>query len=159
MCEFVSWKNYEDHVYFLVDSDLDTKRGRELLAYLGDKREEDLPGHGAIEYYYPELKGKGKNCECTDFSTQKNFPAEIRKEIKAGKMSLIGFNKNLLNKKGNVKYEEARATAWKAYEEAKAPAWKAYEEAKATALKAYEEATATALKAYEEATADRKSNV
>ena len=124
MCEFVSWKEYDGHVYFLQNSDLETKEGRKLL-----KADviADLCGHGAIESYYPELKGKGKNKECTDFSTPKNFPREIVKAIMTGQMSNIGYSVELLNKKGKAEYEKIQQPAlWKIFKQKKyrAKGWK-----------------------------------
>ncbi len=84
MCEFMSWIEYQGKIYFLDDNKLNTKEGRELLQYLGDRKYEDIPGHGAILHYYPELKHKGKDKECTDFSTPDNFPSKIVEAIKKG---------------------------------------------------------------------------
>jgi len=70
-------------------------------------------------YYYPELKDRGINKECTDFSTPKNFPYKIVKLIKAGKMSRIGICLDVLNKEGKKAYEKVKAPAWEAYEKVK----------------------------------------
>lgn len=99
MCEFISWKEHEGKNYFLTNADLETKDGAKLLK---SDVKADLCGHGAIENYYPELKGKGQNKECTDFSTPKNFPHEIVNAIKLGKLSKIGICLNVLNKRGNA---------------------------------------------------------
>jgi hypothetical protein len=80
----MSWIEYQGKIYFLDDNKLNTKEGRELLQYLGDRKYEDIPGHGAILHYYPELKHKGKDKECTDFSTPDNFPSKIVEAIKKG---------------------------------------------------------------------------
>jgi len=106
MCNFVSWIEHEKHVYFLDDDKLNTKSGRALIKYLGTKYREDIPGHGAIRHYYPELKNQGINKECEDFSTPKKFPKQIVSAIKKGKMSLIGLPKELvlLNLKGRAEY-------------------------------------------------------
>jgi hypothetical protein len=113
MCEFASYKVYKGKVYFIKDSDLNTKEGKKLLKpeVIGD-----LCGHGAIENYYPELAGKGVNKECTDFSTPKNFPKEIVRAIKSGKLSRIGFSLQLLNEKGQAEYEKIEQPAWAEYE-------------------------------------------
>jgi len=148
MCEFVSWIEFEGNEYFLQNSDLETKEGRKLIKYLGDQIKEDLPGHGAIRYYYPELKDRGINKECTDFSTPKNFPYKIVKLIKAGKMSRIGICLDVLNKEGKKAYKKVKAEAWEAYKKVEAPAWEAYKKVEAPALEAYKKVKAPALEAY-----------
>ena len=145
MCEFISWIELDEKVFFLENADLDTKEGRELIKYLGDKVEEDLPGHGAIRHYYPELKEKGINKECTDFSSPKNFPKEIVSAIKQGKLSRIGVCPQVLNKIGNKAYKKVEAPALEAYEKVKAPAWEAYEKVKAHAWEAYKKVEAPAF--------------
>ena len=146
MCEFASWKVYKDKVYFLQDSDLNTKEGRKLLH---PEVIADLPGHGAIESYYPELKGKGENKECTDFSTPDNFPKEIAKAIKGGKITRFGIGKALLNNEGLAKYkkieqaalakyEKIRQSARAEYEKIRQPAWAEYEKIRQPALAEYE---------------------
>ena len=147
MCEFISWKSFEGKNYFLTNDDLNTKEGEKLL-----KPEviADLCGHGAIESYYFELKGKGSNMECIDFSSPDNFPKEILKAIKLGKFSRFGVCLDILNDVGRKKYKEIEALAWKKYKEIEAPAWKKYEEIEALALKKYKEIKAPAWKKYEE---------
>ena len=108
MCEFVSWKKYKEEVYFLTDADLATKAGKRLLA---PEVKADITGHGAIEAYYPELKGKGQNLECTDFSTPANFPPQIVDAIKKGKLSQIGICLDILNAAGIAKYEKIQQSA------------------------------------------------
>ena len=147
MCEFVSWVEYEGNNYFLTDSELQTKEGEKLLR---PEVIDDLCGHGAIRSYYPELIGKGSNLECVDFSTPLNFPKEIVKMIKQGKMSRIGICIDILNKIGKKKYKEIQALALKKYKEIEAPAWNKYKEIQAPALKKYEEIEAPALKKYKE---------
>jgi len=153
MCEFVSWIEYEEHVYFLTDAELQTKAGEKLLL---PNVINDLCGHGAIRAYWPELVNKGINREYTDFSSPKNFPPEITAAIKKGKMFHIGQPITLLDETARKAYNEATAQARKAYNEARAQAEKAYCEATAPAGKAYNEATAQAGKAYDEATAQAR---
>ena len=135
MCEFISWKEYKGKVYFLKDSDLNTKEGEKLL-----KPEVivDLSGHGAIENYYPELADKGDNKECTDFSSPKNFPKEIVKAIKSGKISRIGFNLQLLNDKGRAEYEKIEGQALAEYRKIEGQALAEYEKIKGQAWAEYE---------------------
>ena len=124
MCEFASWKVYNKKVYFLKDLDLNTREGRKLL----DKTViADLCGHGAIESFYPELKGKGENKECTDFSSPDNFPLEIVEAIKDGKMTRFGIETVLLTE-----------SAWAEYLKIKQPAWAEYQKIQQSALAEYE---------------------
>ena len=153
MCEFVSWIEYDDEVYFLDNDKLNTKEGRSLLKIEG--MEQDICGHGAIVEYYPELKNKGKNKECVDFSTPDNFPKEVVTAIKEGRMSRIGVAVDVLTPEARGMYYEAEADAWKMYDEAEADAWKVYSEAIADASKVYDEAIAAAWKVY----SDTKENL
>ena len=138
MCEFVSWIEYEGHEYFLKNSDLETKEGRRLLK--SDVRD-DLCGHGAIRSYYPELKDKGLNKECTDFSSQKNFPKAIAKSIKNGELSSIGMCTVVLT-----------APAWAEYNKVKAPAWAEYNKVKDAALAEYNKVKDAAWAEYNKVT-------
>ena len=96
MCEFVSWVEHEDKLYYLTANLLNTKEGRALKKFLaalpcvhGTQYYEDIKGHGAIERYFGI---SGKHYECTDFSSPKNFPAEIVKALKAGAFRGIGIS-------------------------------------------------------------------
>jgi len=124
MCEFVSWIEFEGSIYFLMNADIETKEGKELLKpeYIAD-----LCGHGAIRHYYPELIGKGNDKEFSDFSSQKNFPSEIALAIKQGKMSNIGVCPDVLNKEGLKKYVAIQKPAWEKYVAIEKPAWEKYE--------------------------------
>jgi len=53
---------------------LDTKEGRAVYPKIKD----DICGHGAIREYYSELKGKGIEKECVDFSTPDTFPNSLK---------------------------------------------------------------------------------
>jgi hypothetical protein len=152
MCEFVSWIEYEGKEYFLVNSDLETKEGKKLLAA---PVKDDLCGHGAILAYYPELKGKGIHKECEDFSNPANFPASIVKEIKAGNLSRIGICVDVLTPIAKKQYEKVEATALEQYEKVKATAWEQYKKVEATAWEQYKKVEATAWEQYKkvEATA------
>ena len=114
MCNFVSWIEYKGKNYFLENKDLVTKQGKKLLE---DEYKNDIEGHGAIEHYYPELKGKGVHKECEDFSTPNNFPTEIVSALKEGRLSNIGIEVDILNTKGKQAY-------WKIENPAKAKYWK-----------------------------------
>lgn len=144
MCEFVSWKEIEVEgkveVRYLRNEDLDAKRGKELLNY----SPEDIEGHGAIEFYYEETKGKGVNKECTDFSTPNNFPKEIVKDLKAGKLSRIGIALDILNEKGKKEYEKIKGKAYEEYRKIDSTAWEEYRKIQSKADKEYREKVKTA---------------
>ena len=157
MCHFISWIEYADKVYFLDDNKLNTKEGRELLkADYAD----DILGHGAIRHYYPELHGRGKDCECVDFSSPKNFPPEIVKAIKKGWFSNFSvcediiFKKALEQKKAYAEWEKADAEWKKVYAEWE-KAYAEWEKADAERKKAYAERK-KAYAEWEKADAERK---
>jgi hypothetical protein len=88
MCDFISWKEIKTQegteILFLTHDDIfNTSRGLELR---NTTTADDLLGHGAIAFYYGIDANKGKNKECTDFSTPNNFPPEICAALKSGKM-------------------------------------------------------------------------
>ena len=122
-------------MYFLKDSDLDIKEGRKLLKL---DVIVDISGHGAIENYYPELAGKGENKECVDFSTPNNFPKEIVRAIKSGRMTKFGINLTLLNAKGQAEYQKIKQPALAEYRKIKQQAWAEYQKIKQPALAEYE---------------------
>jgi len=119
MCEFISWIEVDDlyskgtKLFYLTNSDLDTKEGRKLLK---SDFINDIDGHGAIRHYYPELKSIGLNRECENFSTQKNFPPEIATAFKNGKLSMIGYKTNVLTKEVRKKFNKFEAACQKEYE-------------------------------------------
>ena len=45
MCEFVSWVEHEDKLYYLTANLLNTKEGRALKKHLGAQYHEDITGH------------------------------------------------------------------------------------------------------------------
>ena len=108
MCEFVSWVEHENKLYYLTANLLNTKEGRNLKKHLGAQYTEDIKGHGAIERYFGI---KGKHHECTDFSSPKNFPDEIIKAMKAGAFRGIGIPdaSRVLTKKAYDDYRSKRA--------------------------------------------------
>ena len=137
MCNFVSWKEDEaGNVFFLVDKDLKPRKLKEFKEYNTNWRE-DICGHGAITWFYPELEGKCQNKELEDFSNLKKFPREVVEAIKNMKMMKIGFNLGLLNKRGKKKYREIQQPAWKKYIEIEQPALKKYGEIQQPAWKKY----------------------
>jgi hypothetical protein len=98
MCEFISWKEVTDtngdvQILFLTYDDIyNSQRGRELQRHT---TRDDFVGHGAIDFFY-ELNGKGRNKECTGFSSPDNFPPVIVDAIKKGEFCLLGTPKGLL---------------------------------------------------------------
>ena len=148
MCEWVSWIEYKNELYFLTASDLRTKEGRALRLYLGPQFSNDIKGHGAIDRYYG-LKGKGTHKECTDFSTPSNFPPAIVNAIKKGHFCGIGLAESLLTAEASAEYEKVEYAAWAEYEKVRAPAWAEYEKVRDEAWAEYEKVRASALAEYE----------
>ena len=148
MCEFISWKEFDEgDVLFLTAKDIyHTQRGKELQEHSGSK--DDLIGHGAIDFYH-DLKGKGKNKECIDFSSPDNFPPAIVKAIKAGEFRGLGVAEELLTPSAWAEYERVKASAWAEYERVKASALAEYERVKASALAEYERVEASTWAEYE----------
>jgi len=147
MCQFVSWKKHENKVYFLTNADLETKEGKKLLK---DEVKADLCGHGAIESFYPELKGKGENLECVDFSTPKNFPKEIVSALKKGKLSRIGIALDILNDAGRVEYDKIEQPAWAEYRKIEQSAWAEYLKIRQSARAEYDKIEQSASAEYNE---------
>ena len=129
MCKPISWIEYQNKNYYITNKDLNTKEGKELIKYIGNK--DDIQGHGAVRHYYPELKGKGIEQEVNDFSTPKNFPPEIVKDLLKGNFSEVftDFSDMLvmLNDEGRAEYEKIRQSALAEYEKIKQSAfWKVF---------------------------------
>ena len=114
MCEFVSWVEHEDKLYYLTANLLNTKEGRDLKKFIGTAYAVDIKGHGAIEHYFGI---KGKHCECTDFSSPNNFPAEIVNAVKSSAFRGIGIpDSQVLTKKAYADYESKRDALYADYE-------------------------------------------
>ena len=145
MCNFVSWIRFEKKIYFLQNEDLDTKDGLKLLI---PDVVADLCGHGALRSFYPELKNKGVNEECEDFSTPKNFPKEIVTAIKRGNLSQKGICLAVLNEKGEAEYKKISQPALAEYEKIEQPAWAEYEKIRQTAWAEYRKISQTASAEY-----------
>ena len=146
MCEFVSWIEYEGGVYFLDNATI-ADRLDEYKKFNKEWRE-DLPGHGAIQWWYPELKGKGVHKECTSSSIV-GYPKEVAEAIKTGRMSLVGYNIDLLNNKGIEEYRKIKQPALEEYKKIEQTAWEEYKKIKQPALEEYEKIKQTALEEYE----------
>jgi len=108
MCDFVSWIEYNDQLYYLTKDCLKDRRIKEIYSV-------DISGHGAIAAFYDIQCGCfRKECkECTDFSSPKNFPAEIVATIKNGEFRGIGSNTGLLSAEGDGKYFSLLYEPWR----------------------------------------------
>jgi hypothetical protein len=112
MCEFISWIEFNKEVFFLDDNKLNTKEGRELLK---SEYKEDIQGHGAIRYYYPELKDRGQNRECINFNDPHNFPSKVVEAIKKGLFTNFGVCPKILTESALRKYSKEEQLAEKEY--------------------------------------------
>lgn len=117
MCNRYSWIEKNGRVLFLTANDvLNTKDGDRLRKY--NDYTEDWVGHGAIRYFYHNLKG-GKECECTNFSSPKRFPEELVDAIKSGQMWGLGISlqmEEMLTDEALLEWrtqKEARAAVWR----------------------------------------------
>ena len=109
MCNFISWIEFENKIYFLENKDLKGKKFAEFKMMNGDQWMNDIVGHGAIRHFYPELGGAGKNVECEDFSKPSNFPEVIQSAIRGNRMTKFGaMPKGLLRAPLYTKYRKNR---------------------------------------------------
>lgn len=120
MCKFISWVQKGDKAYFLTYHQLfETEKGKELL--VGGVSYDDACGHGTIRLFYGLERDEGVNMECSNFSSPANFPPEIVKAIKEGKMRGMGvpvpplqmltqqaFDSSVEWKKAHVELNKAR---------------------------------------------------
>jgi len=100
MCEFLSWIEKGDKVYFLTKAQIDSPQGEAVKKRFPGEGE--LIGHSAIRAYY-DIDG-GKEKEQTDFSSPDNFPKEIIEAILKGKFGYIPVPKGILKKPLDDKY-------------------------------------------------------
>ncbi len=111
MCEFPSWIERRDKVYFLTYEQLFlSEKGKELLA--SGVSPDDRCGHGTIRAYYGIDEGDGVDKECNDFSKPTNFPPKIVEAIKSGKMRGLGTGKGLLKKAIDTKWQSELDAAY-----------------------------------------------
>jgi hypothetical protein len=90
MCNPISFIKRDGQLLYLRGGDLETKRGKQTVAYCQNR--DDLCGHGAIRYYFGSeaedgtitLFSGGVDGEVTNFSSPDNFPPEIVEDIKRG---------------------------------------------------------------------------
>ena len=116
MCEFISWIEYKGEILFLTKNELETNRGKALRKHLGTQLENDVKGHGAIEWYYNMEPNSGLHRECTDFSSPDNFPRPIVSALKKGAFCGIGISEQLLTKPAFwkiFKSKKNRIPAWR----------------------------------------------
>ncbi len=121
MCEFISFIKKGKKIYFLdYDKIYNTEKGRLLQK---ETSKDDYIGHGAIRFYYGLEQDEGKNCECTDFSTPKNFPNEIVIAIKEGRFRGMATPGELLTQPALAEYEKVEQPAWAEYEKVRQTAF------------------------------------
>ncbi len=98
MCEFISWIEYENEVFYLNDDMLfESRIGKDILKESKFCRE-DITGHGFIQEYYDratddnfgtKLYKYGKHKECEYFKNPDNFPRKIAYDLISGKFNKI----------------------------------------------------------------------
>jgi len=151
MCDFVSWIEFEKGIFFLTDNDLRGKKFKEFKVYNPGWRQ-DIMGHGAIRFWYPELEYRGIKKEMTNFSKPSNFPEEIAYAILEGKLTKFGMSVVLLTDTAWAEYEKIKDTALAEYGKIKDPALAEYRKIKDTAWAEYGKITDTALAEYRKIT-------
>ena len=121
MCEFISWIEKRDKVFFLTGKQVfHTRIGKEVIQKQCGL--DDYTGHGAIRLFYGLEQDEGMDKECTDFSTPDNFPAAIVRAIKKGDMRGLGTAVQLLSELAWVEHERIEQSAWVEYKKIVQPA-------------------------------------
>ena len=113
MCEFISAIKSGEDYFYLTKDDLKGKKFNEYKKY-NSLWKDDIYGHGAIEFFYPDIKGE--HWECEDFSSPDNFPECIVKDIKEGMFEGLGICLDVLNKEGKEEFEKIKDSAYAKYE-------------------------------------------
>ena len=132
MCEFVSWIEKRDKIYFLTDKQLfETDKGKEFIKTISI---DDLCGHGTIRAWYGIDSGDGIDKECVDFSSPDNFPEKIADAIKRGDIRGIGIAEKLLTQPVWEEYQRIKQTALAEYQRIEQTAWAEYQRIKQTAF-------------------------
>jgi len=150
MCQLVSWIEKDKKLYYLThDLIWNTKRGKEYLDYLGNSPYAlgDLPGHGAIRWYF-ELEG-GTEKEVNDFSKPKNFPDEIVGAIKGGEFRGLGTPEGLLKQSAREEYQKIRQSAYEEYQKIRQLAREEYEKIEQPAYAEYQKIRQSAYEEYQ----------
>ncbi len=145
MCEFMSWVEKGDKVYFLTREQIDSPLGETLKRRFPGTGE--LTGHAAIRAYY-DLEN-GKNMECTDFSTPDNFPDTLVTAIKEGQFRGFGTPTALLSEPAWAEYDKIQKQATAEYDKIHQLAWAEYEKIRQLALAEYEKICQLAWAEYE----------
>ena len=114
MCNFISAIKVKDEYFYLTKQDL---KGKKFSEFKKENKEwyQDIMGHGAIEFFYPKLKGKGEHWECEDFSSPNNFPSNIVEDIKKGNFKGFGICEEILTPKALDEYNKIRQPALAEY--------------------------------------------
>ena len=136
MCKFISAIKKDNNYFYLTKQDLKGKRFKEFKEH-NPNWYEDIKGHGAIEFFYPELKGKGSHWECRYFFSPNNFPACIVEDIKKGNFEGIGVCLDILNKEGLEEYEKIQRPALEEYRKIEQSALIEYRKIQLHALEEY----------------------
>ena len=147
MCNFISAIKTEKEYFYLTKDDLKGKRFKVFKEYNGDYWQSEVCGHGAIGFFYPDVKGE--HWECKDFSSQDNFPKCIVEDIKKGNLRGIGICVGILNNKGKKKYKKIQQTAYAEYLKIKKPALAEYNKIKQSTLAEYNKINQPALAKYD----------
>jgi len=147
MCEFVSWIEKGDKVYFLTGEQVfNTRKGEALQKWCGSP--DDYIGHGAIRHYYGLEQDEGTNKECTNFSTPKNFPSVISEAIKNGKMRGLAIELQLLTKPAFAEYAKVKQQAYAEYKKVEQQAYAEYKKVKQQAFAEYKKVEQQAFAEY-----------
>ena len=149
MCEFVSWIEKDGKNYFLTGADLASKRGKALRKHC--RSDDDLPGHGAIRWFYGEFTG-GIDKEHTDFRNPKRFPPEIVEAIKGGLMRGMATPQGLLSQAAYAEYRKVTQAAYAEYRKVTQAAYAEYEKVTQPAEAEYRKVTQPAYAEYEKVT-------
>ena len=94
MCQFLSWIEKGNKVYFLTSKQIDSPKGEILKKRF--RGEGELVGHAAIRAFYDI--DDGKECECSNFTTPANFPDILVRAIKRGDFRGMATPEGLLSK-------------------------------------------------------------
>ena len=146
MCNFISTIKSKNEHFYLTKNDLKGKRFKEFKEYNKSFWQEEIRGHGAINFFYPDIKGE--HWECEDFSSQKNFPSCVVEDIKKGNFRGIGICIDILNNEGKKKYNKIIQSAWTEYKKIAQPAWAEYKKIRQSAWTEYKKIAQPALAEY-----------
>ena len=75
MCDFISWVEYDDGIFFLTDAQVLSSEGRKLFK---DCQDNDVLGHGAIRRYYSLESYQGTDGEQRNFWETKTLPEPLK---------------------------------------------------------------------------------